>query len=433
MTRYIHFFLTSALLLLTLSNISYADTANDEIRITVDNVWLIMSAALVFFMQSGFAFLEAGMTRAKNSINVLMKNYTDVCFGSIGYWLIGFGLMFGVNQSGIIGTDHFMMNDAGNLDYSILLYQTMFAATAATIVSGSVAERTRYWPYLVSSILITSFVYPISGSWVWGSLYEGQGWLAKMGFIDFAGSSVVHSVGGWSALAAIIIIGPRLGKFDENKKARNIRGHNLTMVAIGGFILWVGWFGFNGGSAAASQGLLGQVLINTHLSASAGVVGGILFMLLTKRPLLLSNSVNCSLGGLVAITAGCATMSPMYAIITGLIAGIVVVLGLELLEDFGLDDVVGAIPVHAFCGAWGTLAAGLFIQGNIFDLQQTVIQLIGIVSIFLWTFLISLIIYSLINIIFGLRADTTNELKGLDYTEHYEIGYPEFQETTLQE
>ena len=425
--------LTLFLLLSLTTNFSYAETITEKLTSTIDNVWLIVAASLVFLMQAGFSLLEAGVIRTKNAVHIFMKNYTDICFGSIGYWAVGFGLMFGLNSSGFIGTDHFFLISSDNINFSNLLYQTMFAATATTIISGAVAERIRYWPYLLSSILITSIIYPVSGSWVWGGLYGGQGWLAELGFIDFAGSTVVHTVGGWAALSSIIVLGPRLGKFDQMGKPREIRGHNLPMVALGGFILWLGWFGFNGGSAAASEGILGKVLINTHLSACAAVVGGLLTMVATKKPVYLKTTVICGIGGLVAITAGCATMNPLYAIITGFVAGFIVVEGSKLLNILRVDDVVGAIPAHAFCGVWGTLAVGLFQAGAMFDLGQIKVQIIGIVAVSVWSFVTSFILYFSIDKLLGMRASTSNELKGLDYTEHYEISYPEFQETTLQE
>jgi Amt family ammonium transporter len=411
---------------------AYAADVSD-LQISMDTVWLITAGALVFFMQSGFALLESGMSRSKNAVNVVMKNYMDVCIGSIIFWLIGYGLMFGDNPSGWFGTNQFFLSNAEHLDYSLLFFQTMFAATAVTIASGAMAERTRYEAYLIGALVISGIIYPVYGSWVWGSLYEGQGWLAQMGFIDFAGSTVVHSIGGWVALAGIIVLGPRLGKFGPNGEAREIPGHNLTLVAMGGFILWVGWFGFNGGSTAAADASIGLINLNTHLSAASGAVGALLAMLVARKPILLTNTVNGSLGGLVGITAGCATMEPSFAIVTGLVSGVVVIVGTRLLEMMRLDDVVGAVAVHGFAGAWGTLAAGMFVTGDLFNPLQIGVQLVGIAAAFAWAFPVALIMYYLIQKTIGLRASTVDEQRGLDYTEHYEIGYPEFQDQPLHQ
>lgn len=421
--------LTVLLYIFELSLANSAETATQDFSIkeSLDTVWIVTAAALVFFMQSGFALLESGMSRAKNAINVVMKNYLDVCIGSIVFWIVGYGLLFGDNVSGFIGTSHFLLNDHDDMDYSLLLFQTMFAATAVTIVSGAMAERTRFHAYLVGAVIISGIIYPIFGSWVWGSLYSGKGWLAELGFIDFAGSTVVHSIGGWVALAGIMVLGPRLGKFSPSGEARQIPGHNLTLVALGGLILWLGWFGFNGGSTVAADTSIGLIILNTHLAASSGAVGALLTMLISRQPILLTNTVNGSLGGLVGITAGCATMDPIYAMLTGFIAGVIVIVSARLLELMKLDDVVGAVAVHGFAGAWGTLAAGIFLKGNMFNAVQILTQFIGIAVAFVWAFSTAYIMYKVIDKTMGLRASTVDEQQGLDYTEHYEIGYPEFQ------
>ena len=418
---------STLILLLVPLVVGATDSSLKDMQSSMDTVWLITAGALVFFMQAGFALLESGMARSKNSVNVLMKNYIDVCLGSLVFWLFGYGLMFGVNLTGMWGQSHFLLGDADHWDYSLLFFQTMFAATAVTIVSGAMAERTRYQAYLVGVIVICGFIYPVFGSWVWGSLYEGSGWLNKLGFIDFAGSTVVHSVGGWVALAGIIVLGPRLGRFGEQGANRFIAGHNLNNVALGGFILWLGWFGFNAGSTAEADVSIGLIALNTHLAASAGAAGALLTMLAGKKPILLTNTINGSIGGLVAITAGCASMEPMFAVITGLIAGFVVVVGSGFLERMGLDDVVGAVPVHGFAGAWGTLAAGLFLKDDMFNLNQVVVQILGITTAFLWAFPLAMLMYVIIRSTIGLRASTLDEQRGLDFTEHYEIAYPEFQ------
>jgi Amt family ammonium transporter len=265
-------------------------------------------------------------------------------------------------------------------------------------------------------------IYPIFGSWVWNA----DGWLAQMGFIDFAGSTVVHSVGAWTALAGIIILGPRLGRFDKHGKARELRGHNLSYVALGGFILWFGWFGFNGGSTLSATVDIGLINLNTQLAAAAGAAASMLLAVAMRRPILLTETVNGSIAGLVAITAGCATMLPAYAVLTGAIGGIVCVLGSQLLLRMQLDDVVGAVSAHGFAGAWGTLAAGMFYKGNLFDTHLITVQLIGIAACFIWTFCCALIMYFAIDLVMGLRAPSQHEQRGLDLSEHAEIGYPEF-------
>jgi Amt family ammonium transporter len=417
-------------LLLTSTN-AFAQQDMATMQISMDVVWVVTAAALVFFMQAGFALLESGMTRAKNSINVIMKNYVDVCVGSMVFWAVGYGLMFGSNPSGFVGVDHFFPHGLSAHEYAMILFQTMFAATATTIASGAMAERTQYTAYLMGAIVVTVIIYPVFGSWAWGSQYDGKGWLAEMGFIDFAGSTVVHSIGGWVALAGIMILGPRLGRFAQNSQPRIIPGHNLTMVALGGFILWLGWFGFNGGSTVAATADIGLITLNTHLAAAAGASSTLLILWLTRQPIMVGTIVNGSLGGLVAITSGCATMEPVFAMITGLIAGIVLIWSTSMLESLLLDDVVGAVPVHAFCGAWGTLAAGLFKTGDLFNPSQVIVQMTGIIAAFLWAFPLALLMYFFLHKTIGLRAGRIAEQRGLDYAEHNEIGYPEFQQEIL--
>lgn len=392
-----------------------------------DIAWVICAGSLVFFMQAGFALLEGGSARAKNSVNVIMKNYADMAYGVLAYWSVGFGLMFGSSWLGWVGVSHFFPSlDAGS-DATFFFFQIMFAATSATIVSGAVAERMRYGPYVVGSMIVTGLIYPLFGAWAWGSWVDGQGWLRALGFVDFAGSTVVHSIGGWCALAGVIMVGPRLGRFAPDGTPRHIPGHNLPMVALGGFILWIGWFGFNGGSTLAATRDVGIINVNTHLAGCMGFAGASLMQRLLGQPILMSAAVNGGVGGLVAITAGCATMSPAFALLTGLLGGFISVLGVQLLEKLRLDDVVGAVSVHGFCGAWGTLAAGLFFKGDLFDPGRLIIQALGILVAFVWAFPVALLSYWLLDKTLGLRAPSLHEQRGLDFTEHYEVGYPEFQ------
>lgn len=399
---------------------------------TVDLInlaWVGLCAMLVFFMQAGFALVECGSARSKNSINVIMKNYTDMCVGAFAYWLIGYGLMFGASAAGWLGTSDFALNTLNATTSMSWFYQVMFASTAATIVSGAMAERMHFNAYLVSSTVMTLLIYPVYGHWAWNP----NGWLKQIGFIDFAGSSVVHSVGAWCALAGVIVLGPRLGRFTKTGEAHDIPGHNLPMVALGGFILWLGWFGFNGGSVSGfDKDNVGLVLINTHLGGVAGVVGAIGWAMLTRRPVLMSTTVNASLAGLVAVTAGAATLSPLTASLVGLIAGVLFIYTAEFIRSRRIDDAVDAFAVHGVGGIWGTLAAGIFFSGDFFNLSRIGVQLVGIGAAFLWAFPVSFAMFKLIDKVMGLRASTMHEQRGLDYTEHNELGYPEFQNSPAQ-
>lgn len=413
------FIVPASLLILFASPFSLA---SDGDGIPIGAVGMLLCAALVLFMQAGFALLESGMVRAKNSINVIMKNYTDLCVGVIAYWAIGFGLMFGVNSTGYLGFSHFFPSELSNTETIKLCYQIMFAATAATIVSGAVAERMRYWPYALISIFITAIIYPVYGSWAWGN----NGWLAEIGFIDLAGSSVVHSLGGWCALAAVIVIGPRTGRYSKDGSVREIPGHNLPYVALGGFILWLGWFGFNMGSAASIDNI-GTIIINTQLAGAAGGIGALCIMVATKKPVLMTNTINGVLGGLVASCAGASILEPSYALLTGVVAGGLSVIGSHMLMSMKVDDVVGAVSVHGICGSWGTLAAGLFYAGDMFDMSRVTIQILGIFVVFIWGFGATFILLKSINKFIPLRASKLHEQRGLDFSEHYEVGYVEFQ------
>lgn len=405
------------------------NTANiQEIRLSLDSVWVVMGGILVFFMQAGFALVESGSVRSKNTVNVLMKNYMDACLGGLVFWLVGFGLMFGVNASGWMGTSHFAPNDLDDWHWNLLFFQMMFAATATTIASGAMAERIHFVAYIVGAAVVSGLIYPVFGSWAWGSIFEGSGWLKAMGFIDFAGSTVVHSIGGWVALAGIIVLGPRLGRFGRNGQTHHLAGHNLPLVALGGFILWLAWFGFNAASTVNASVSIGRIALNTHLAACAAAVAYMLYALIRGKAILMQTTINASLGGLVGITAGCATMSPLFAVITGLIAGLIVSVMPSVMEKLKLDDVVDAVTVHGFCGAWGTVAAGLFFEADMFNSQIVSIQVLGVLAAFAWGFGIALITFKLLEkILGGLRVSTQHEQRGLDYTEHAELSYPEFQ------
>ncbi len=389
--------------------------------------WIIWGGVLVFFMQAGFALLESGSVRAKNAVNVMMKNYTDMCIGGLAFYLVGFGLMMGTNDSGFFGTDHFMPVELSNLDWALMFFQMMFAATAVTIASGAMAERVSFIGYAVAACLICLLIYPVFASWVWGGYFGGTGWLTELGFIDFAGSTVVHSIGGWLALAGILVIGPRLGRFAPDGTPRLIAGHNMTLLALGGFILWFGWFGFNAGSTLSITGNIGLIAVNTFVAAVSAVVSYMIISRALNKAILLSDSVNASLIGLVSITAGCATTTPVFAIIIGAIASVVYILATQALLKLKIDDVVSAVAVHGFGGAWGTLAAGLFYSGDLFNLSRLGVQALGVGVALVWALGLGLVMYKLIDMTFGLKASRLHEQRGLDYTEHAEIGYPEFQ------
>ena len=379
-------------------------------------------------MQAGFALIESGSVRSKNTVNVLMKNYMDTCIGGLVFWLFGFGLMFGLNQSGWIGLSHFMPDQMDDWHWNLLFFQMMFAATATTIASGAMAERIHFVAYVVSAIFVSGVIYPVFGSWAWGGLFGGDGWLKAMGFIDFAGSTVVHSIGGWVALAGIIVLGPRLGRFGRKGQSHFLAGHNLPLVALGGFILWFAWFGFNAASTVSANVSIGRIALNTHLAACAAASTYMILALIRSKAVLIRNTINASLAGLVAITAGCATMSPIFAIMTGVGAGILISFVPQLLVKMQLDDVVDAVAVHGVCGAWGTLAAGAFLETNLFDANVIYVQVIGIFAAFVWGFGLALLVFKILDkVLGGLRVSQQHEQRGLDYTEHAELSYPEFQ------
>lgn len=402
----------------------------------IDMVWVLVTAFLVFWMQAGFAYVEGGFTRAKNTNNIMMKNLLDFCFGSIAYWAIGFGLMFGTGNDFIGTTGFFLSGDpiksfepiawANVSIYAKYMFQLVFAATAATIVSGAMAERTKFSAYLWYSIFISLIIYPIFGHWVWGG-----GWLAKKGMWDFAGSSVVHSVGGWVALAGTMLLGPRIGKYNKDGSANAIPGHNLPMATLGVFILWLGWFGFNPGSTMSGNvDNIAHIAVTTNLAAAAGVIIALLFSKMRFGTWDIGMALNGALAGLVAITAPCAFVSPLSSVIIGGAAGIVVVLGVLLLDKMHIDDPVGAIPVHGMCGAFGTLCLGLFAQdqfmpnttgnGLLFGggAKLLIAQATGVVTCFVWAFGMGLILFGALKTMGNLRVSPEEELKGLDVDEH---------------
>jgi ammonium transporter, Amt family len=400
--------------------------------ISINNIWLLVTTFLVMFMQPGFAMVEAGFTRSKNSANILMKNLMDFAIGSLTYWLIGYSFMYGTGNPFIGDFSLAAFNPAtdsygaGYSDFSDLMFQTVFAATAATIVSGAMAERTKFNAYLIFSLVITLLIYPVSGHWTWGG-----GWLSELGFIDFAGSTIVHSVGGWVGLAGAAVLGPRIGKY-VNGKAKAIPGHNLAYGALGVFILWFGWFGFNPGSELAATGdstsNIARVALTTNLAAAAGAFAAMMVAWARYKRPTLSLSLNGALAGLVAITAGCAAVSPFGALIIGLVAGVVLVFSVEFIDQkLKIDDPVGAVSVHGVCGATGTLLVGLLAtDGGLFyggGFKQLGIQALGVVSIGTWALITGFILFGILKATNGLRVSKRIEEEGLDVYEHGEAVY----------
>ena len=396
-----------------------------------DVIWVLIAAILVFFMQAGFALCEAGLTRAKNTGNILMKNMMDFCIGTPCYWIIGFGIMFAGSGPLIGGLDPLIQ---GNYDFGTLptwcyaIFQTVFCATAATIVSGSMAERTNFKAYCIYSAAISLIVYPISGHWIWGG-----GWLSSLNFHDFAGSTCVHMVGGLIACLGAAMLGPRIGKYDKNGKARAIPGHNLTAMALGVFILWFCWFGFNGGStvamtADADMELASLVMFNTNLAAAVATVVAMIFTWIRYGKPDVSMTFNAALAGLVAITAPCDCVTPVGAFFIGLVAGFLVVLSVEFFDNIAkIDDPVGAVSVHMVNGMWGTLAVGLFSNGGdgvapgLFyggGFTQLGVQALGIVSVAAYVLIVMFIVFKVIDKTVGLRVPAQIEIDGLDMHEH---------------
>jgi len=435
-----------AMPLLLLPILAYADDATAESNATaINTVWTLVAAFLVFFMQAGFAMVETGLTRAKNSCNILMKNLMDFCVGSIAYWAVGFGIMFGADAMGLFGTNGFFLSAAdpttgdGLWQFAYWMFQVVFAATAATIVSGAMAERTKFSAYLFYTFFISLIIYPIVGHWIWGG-----GWLSKMGMVDFAGSTVVHSVGGWAAMVGAIMVGPRIGKYNPDGSSNSIPGHNLPLAALGVFILWFGWFGFNPGSTTAGTNLsIATIAVTTNLAAAAGAITAMLTVWMMFGKPDTSMTLNGALAGLVAITAPCASVSPLSAVLIGAIAGVIVVMSVNFFEHtLKIDDPVGAISVHAVCGAWGTLAVGLFAQevygtasglshgnGLFFGggLHLLMVELIGVIAVFAWTVAGSAVVFGAAKMLTGLRADDEEQIKGLDIGEHGMEAYAGFE------
>ena len=415
-----------------------AEAADEASGISgLDTVWVILAAMLVFWMQPGFALVEAGFTRSKNTTNILMKNFFDFMMGTLLFWFVGFGIMFG--DGGFMGLPNFFgvdfYADSNIPKECFLVFQTVFCATAATIVSGAMAERTKFYMYVVYSILISALVYPISGHWTWGG-----GWLNDLsfmgiseGFHDFAGSTIVHSVGGWIALVGAWVLGPRIGKYGKDGKSKAIPGHNLTIASLGVFILWLGWFGFNPGSQLAAEGpenatAISHVLLTTNIAAALGGLAALFVSWMKYGKPSLSLTLNGILAGLVGITAGCDLVTPAGAATIGLICGAVMVFAVEFIDKvLKIDDPVGASSVHGVCGFLGTILTGLFSESTgLFyghGIDALAAQLTGAVTIGIWAMAMGFIIFKGLNSIHGLRVSPRIEEEGLDIYEHGETAY----------
>ncbi len=394
-----------------------------EIATYVDSLWIVIAGILVMFMQPGFMLVETGFTRSKNSVNIVMKNFMDFSVGAVSYWAFGFALAYGgTTLGGFLAYGNFFL-EGDSITY---FFQVVFAATAATIVSGAVAERTKFSAYLLFQPFICGVIYPIVTHWVW----SGQGWLGDLGFIDFAGSGVVHMVGGFAALAGVQIVGPRIGKYDDDGNPQVIPGSSMVAGALGVFILWFGWYGFNVGSALAAVDVnLAAIAVTTTLSAASGSITAMYTSMISGKPNV-GMTLNGALAGLVGITAGCANVNNLGAVLIGLVSGVLVVYSINFLEKRGFDDAVGAISVHGICGIWGVLAVAIFdtADGLVYGGGTSLFgpQLIGILAIGAWAYGTSFLVFKVIDSLVGLRVTAEEEIAGLDASEHGTSAYGDF-------
>ena len=445
MTRRILLILAALLVCFPATGAWAAEPTTEEavatLTVGLDTVWVLLAAFLVFFMQAGFGMVEAGFIRAKNTCNILTKNFLDYCVASVMFFLVGYAFMFG-SGNGLIGLSGFGLSGAENPSgvplFAFWLFQAAFCGAAATIVAGGMAERMRFPAYLMYTAVISAVVYPVIGHWIW----SGGGWLAKLGFGDFAGSTVVHATGGWVAFVGAAMLGPRIGKYVSNGKERKVKaipGHSIPLAALGVFVLWFGWFGFNPGSTlgVGDGSAIARVAINTNLSAATGAIAAMVTVWLLYGKPDLSMTMNGALAGLVAVTAPCAFVSPVAAMLIGVVGGIVVVFGVALLDRIGVDDPVGAVPVHGMNGIWGTLAVGLWGQESLGlarnglfaggGLTQLGVQALGVFAVTVFAMASMGIVFYAIKRTVGLRVGKDEELRGLDIGEHGMEAYAGFQ------
>jgi Amt family ammonium transporter len=409
----------------------------------VDTLWILIAAFLVFFMNAGFAFVETGFCRSKNATNILAKNFSVFAIAALAFWIIGYGVMFGAG-GGLIGTNSFLVdetanNPAPNLPvFAFFFFQLAFAAAGCSIISGAVAERIKFGAFLLFGTVMVAFIYPLGGHWVWGG-----GWLGEMGFHDFAGSTVVHSVGGWAALAGVLLLGPRLGKYREDGSSKAIVGHSMPLATLGGFILWLGWFGFNPGSQLALDGNVPRIALTTALASCAGIISAMVTAWIIGGKPDLSMIINGCLAGLVAITAPCAVVTPVGSVLIGAVAGVLVVMAVLMFDRIKIDDPVGALAVHLVNGIWGTLAVGLFAVPKYLEggaglfygggMGQLGVQLVGVLAIAASAFLLSLGFWALLKATVGIRVSREEEIGGLDIGEMGMEAYNGFQIFTTED
>ena len=396
-----------------------------ELSVALNNVWVLICAALVFIMHAGFACVEAGMTQSKNTANIIMKNFMTIAIGSLCYYIIGYSLMYGTSAGGVIGVPFFgIMGQDGDVSLNVFwFFQAVFAATCATIVSGAVAERMKFGVYLGFCLVMCTVIYPVTGHWIW----NGDGWLAGLGFTDFAGSTAVHAVGGFSALVGAKLVGARSGKYPHRGAVKTIPGHSVPLGALGVLLLWFGWFGFNAGSGLSAQADIGLVAVNTILAGAAGAVSAMGLSILKNKVADVGMTLNGCLAGLVGITAGCNFVDPWAAVVIGVLSGIVMLFSVELFDGkLKIDDPVGAISVHGITGAFGTLCVGLFASGKTAGVAGLItgsgsllwVQAVGVIACAAFAMLMSFLYFSAVKKIFGLRVHKSEEISGLDSAEH---------------
>jgi len=408
----------------------------EQLSNNIDLLWLYVCSVLVFIMQAGFLCLESGLTRRKNSINVAIKNLADFCLTTVVFWVIGFSLMFGVSNAGWFGSSKLFLDFSLEPTFlsAFFIFQVMFCGAAVTIMSGAIAERMRFSSYLIVTVLVSALIYPLFGHWAWAGLDTGEanGWLNGMGFVDFAGSSVVHSVGGWVSLAVLLIIGPRIGRFPSEGKSQNIYPSNLPLATLGVVLLFIGWIGFNGGSTLTLNDQVSLIIVNTIIAGSIGAVSAGLLGYVVQNRLNVTQFMNGCLGGLVAITANCFAVTTPVAALIGLVGGMITIGVEELLENRKIDDAVGAIPVHLGAGIWGTLAVGLYgdpaiLGTGLTRMEQIGVQLLGVIVCGVWTFCIAYSVLKVVNYFYPLRVTRDHELLGLNISEHGVLDEKEYE------
>lgn len=400
--------------------------AVEKLNVHLTIAWIGFCAALLVLMWAGLLLRELGLVRSKNAISVIMKSVTGLGVGSLGYWFVGFGFMFGANSSGWLGTSYFLAAPTDGLSAVNLFYHLVLATMAAGIVAGALSERVSFLPFVGGAVVITTIIYPVFGAWAWGGEGAQLGWLRDLGFHDAAGATVVHSIGGWCALGATMVLGPREGRFSRRGEVYRITGHNIPLTAIGSFIVWVAWFGLAGGRIAGDFEALGIILLNTHLGAIGGMCGVIAYSGMFGKDFYAVRIMNGGLAGLVAVSAGVDVLGAHAAVLVGFVGGIILCVSGGLLHRSRVDDVVSAIPIHGFAGAWGTFAVGIFYAGDMFNLDRVIVQMLGVFVAFVWGVSSAYVVFWLIDKLAVIRVPSRIEQRGLDLGEHKEIAYGDF-------